>query len=924
MQCEDLVRTLSDFMDGELDEAMRGRARVRPPTSLPFWAMLALLGCGGSVPAPPSPAPTAPAMDPPPLEQQLVPGVSVELARWRAATLSDVEYDLALELTDTARAAGEVLIAVTRSPRAGDLVLDFRGPALHAVSANEVALEPEWRDGHLRIPAAALVTGPNRIRIRFSAAIAPAGAAIIRFDEPDTGERFLYTLLVPSDAQQLFPSFDQPDLKAGLRLRLVVPEGWEVLANAPLAARVGIPGGSMRWEFSRTEPISTYVRAFAAGPWDTVRERPNMHTAPGDPPGPMTLYLRPSRRAEADTDTLLALNRQGLEWLEDYFQMEYPFGKLDLLLAPAFPFGGMEHVGAIFYNESRFIFREPPTLSARLGRAATIYHEVAHQWFGDLVTMTWFDDLWLKEGFSTYMAAKIQQELHPGTGAWKTFYLRNKPAAYAVDATTGTTPVWQELPNLDLAKSNYGAIVYNKAPSVLKQLEFLVGDTAFRAGVGTFLERHAYGNATWRDLLAAVGEAAATDLTAFGEHYMLRAGMPLVETELRLEDGRIAELALVQRPVVALPGDPGGAWPGRVRVRLGYAGDDVVLPVTFDGARTVVSQARGRPAPEFVWPNDGDFGYGTFLPDPRSAAWLLEHVGGIEDDLLRAMGWGALWDLVRERRLAAGDFVERALLELADEEDEQIASAVLGRAAYALERYLTDAPTAERLAAQLEELLLARATDPSLPYGLRKGALDAFLGSARTAAGMAALHAFLAGERRFDGDPLAQPSRWRALTRLLALGDPGADALYAAEQARDTTPEAARMAFIAGAAVPTADNKAAYFRRYFEDETLNEEWVTASLSAFNEPLHRPLVLPYLRPALERAEWIRDNRRIFFLPSWLSSFIGAHASRAALGEVDAYLAASPDLPADLRRRILQERDELARAVQVREEPPAPLP
>src|SRR5689334_17091939 len=203
----------------------------------------------------------------------------------------------------------------------------------------------------------------------------------------------------------------------------------------------------------------------------------------------------------------------------------------------------MEHPGAIFYNEDRFIFRERPTLTQRLGRTATIYHEVAHQWFGDLVTMRWFDDLWLKEGFATYMAAKMQSALDPASDAWKTFYLRNKPVAYAVDASLGTTPVWQRLANLDQAKSNYGAIVYNKAPSVLKQLNYLVGDSAFRAGLHAFLTTHAYANATWRDLLAAIGAAAHRDLTAWGEQYILRPGLPVLETA---RDG--AAITITQRP----------------------------------------------------------------------------------------------------------------------------------------------------------------------------------------------------------------------------------------------------------------------------------------------------------------------------------------------------------------------------------------
>jgi aminopeptidase N len=285
----------------------------------------------------------------------------------------------------------------------------------------------------------------------------------------------------------------------------------------------------------------------------------------------------------------------------------------------------MEHVGAIFYNESRFIFTEPPTPSARQARAATIYHEVAHQWFGDLVTMEWFDDLWLKESFATYMAARLQDDLYPDAGRVDAVLPAHKPAAYAVDATVrhvaglaGAAEPRHGEEQLRPDRLQQGA----RGPASARVPGRRAGVPRRRA---LFLRRHAYANATWRDLLGAIGETAGVDLDAFGEHYMLRAGMPLVRTELTIGvDGRIRELALVQRPARELPGDDGAAWPGRVRVRIGYGDrEDVLIPVRFDGTRTLVPEARGLPAPDFTLANDGDFGYGIFLPDARSAGWLL-------------------------------------------------------------------------------------------------------------------------------------------------------------------------------------------------------------------------------------------------------------------------------------------------------------
>ncbi len=681
-----------------------------------------------------------------------------------------------------------------------------------------------------------------------------------------------------------------------------------MLANGPVESRAP-EGGAVRWRFAETEPISTYLAAFAAGPWERWESAPAGER-------PVTLYARRSRAREVDADTLMRANRDALKWLEGYFGVPYPFAKYETLLAPAFPFGGMEHVGAVFYNEGSFVFREPPTLNDRLSRKATIYHEVAHQWFGDLVTMRWFDDLWLKEGFSTYMAARMQDELDPGSEAWKTFYLRNKPLAYGTDITEGTTPVWQELANLDLAKSNYGPIVYNKAPAILKQLEFLVGEDAFRRGLGAFLRRHAYGNAGWEELLKALEESSGVSLRAFGEQYILRAGMPVFEVEREDRGGAVASLVLTQRPARALPGDPGGWWPGKVRVRLAYHDrPDTVLDVTLTGPATRVEAAAGLPVPDYVWANEGDYGYGLFLLDPRSAAHLRQHVGGVRGGLERAMLWGALWDLVREARLAPADYLALTLRELPRERDEQIAGTLLARGTAALTRYLPEAQ-AERLLPEWERMLLARSEDATLSYGLRKAALDAFLGVARTAEGRAALRDFLAGRRVFDGAPLREPSRWAAVQQLAALGDPAADSLLAAEARRDSTPDAGRRAFVAGAALPDSAAKAEYFRRYLRDPALNEEWVTASLGAFNDPAHARLTLPYLRPALDELVWIRDNRRIFFLPRWIGAFLGGHADAEALATLDAFLREKRDLPEDVRRKVLQSRDELERTVRIR--------
>ena len=833
-------------------------------------------------------------------------GISRELAVWRAATLSEVRYDLQLDVTAPDSAVGLVRIRFARAGT-GDLILDYRGRRLASASANGSALPAAAFNGnHLRVPARLLRAGRNIVEIGFVSEIAPTGASIIKVHDPTDDTDYLYTLLVPADANQLFPCFDQPDLKARVTLTLTVPAGWTAVANGSIA-RADTNGNRITAHFTETRPLSTYLIAFAAGPWSRVSSTVAGRT--------VSLFLRRSRAKEVDGDTLLALQQHALTWMEEYFGRPYPFEKYDMVLAPAFPFGGMEHPGAIMYNEDRFIFRERPTLPRRLGRFSTILHETAHQWFGDLVTMRWFDDLWLKEGFATYIAAKALADLEPASEAWKTFYQSNKPVAYGVDRTTGTTPLWQELSNLDKAKSAYGAIVYNKAPSVLKQLNFLVGDTAFQRGVRAFLTRHAYANATWQDLLGAIGRAAGRPLDDFGRNFMLRPGMPTVESRLTLRDGRIARLDLVQRPAQASVSGA-GPWPMRTQVLLGYADSpSLKLPVTLSAAVTEVVAARGKPAPSFVFPNVDDYGY--FLSNlDSSTVRALEQgaIGGVADGLLRAMLWGALWDQVRDARMDPARFAGLVLQELPAERDEQIVPALLGRLERALRAYLPPERTGN-LRGQAERVLWEGAQDTARPYGIRRSQLDAFIAIAASSEAIARMQTLLIADSAAGG-PVRDPTRWSVVHRLLVLDHPDGPGALARQTLRDTTPDGRRQVFIAGVARPNAPAKADYFRRYFADRSLNEDWASASLGAFNAIEHEKLALPYLRAALDSLPYIQTNRRIFFLGAWLGAFLSGQTSAEAVDVVRKFLADHSKLPTDLRQKVLQNSDELERTARIR--------
>jgi aminopeptidase N len=452
-------------------------------------------------------------------------GIPRALAQSRAARVSDLHYQLSYSLIPHASttAATEVLrfhLANAAEP----LLLDFRDGQVSSFTLNGATISAAVQHGHLVLPATNLRTGVNTVEAHFTANIAPAGKAITRFEDKDDGSEYLYTLFVPMDASMAFPCFDQPDLKGRFKLTVTAPPMWNVISNTASSRRFPIPTTDTAAEtlFSETEPLPTYLFAFAAGPFVSV------HRTPGLP----NVWVRKSKAAAAASEVpeVQTTAAEGIRYLSNYFAQPFPFPKYEMVLIPGFAYGGMEHAGCTFLREESVLFRTAPTADNRLGRQILVLHELTHQWFGDFTTMRWFDDLWLKEGFAQYMAYKTLADLRPHDNIWQHFYLSIKPAAYAIDETQGTTPIYQDIPNLDDAKSAYGAIVYSKAPAVLRQLNYILGEAAFRRGLQLYLAAHKYGNATWADLIDAFQTASGRDLASWSDMWIRHRGMPRIDT----------------------------------------------------------------------------------------------------------------------------------------------------------------------------------------------------------------------------------------------------------------------------------------------------------------------------------------------------------------------------------------------------------
>jgi aminopeptidase N len=863
------------------------------------------------------------------LAASVEPGVSHELAVARAARVSDIRYRLSFTVKEHEPAVAGSETVTFESTTAGDLPIDYRDGVVQSATLNGRPIATELANGHLNLQA---IAGKNTVTITFVSNAAPAGKAITRYEDKDDGNEYFYTLFVPMDASMAFPCFDQPDLKGKFTLDLDHPAGWTVIGNTPLIAT-----DESHARFAETRPISTYLFAFAAGPFSAVHAK-----NAGEP----TLYVRKSQltRAEEEAPQVQQMTARGIAFLSDYFAQPFPFPKYDLVLIPGFPFGGMEHAGETFLNEDGVLFRSTPTQSDYFRRNILVLHETCHQWFGDMVTMRWFDDLWLKEGFAQYMAYKALEQLDPASNPWKHFYEDIKPLAYGIDETQGTTPIFQNIANLKDAKSAYGAIVYEKAPAVLKQLNYFLDEDNFRQGLRLYLKEHAYANAEWANLVRAfeaAGDQAGhhQDVQAWAKSWITRRGMPEVTVDYSCKDGKITAFTIKKRDVL----EDGYVWPMANQILLipaatpeaGAGGRTEIetLKVRWNAPAFRVSSAVGKLCPSLVFANEGDYGYGRFLMDPASESFtaslfdpasshktdagLLASVSDQAAPLRRTMLWGALWDYIHVAKAPPRGYVELALKSLPEETDESLNRIQGARVGEALHSYLHQAGR-QTLAPQAESVIADRMLNAST-LGLRIVNFRTFRSIAETPAGLQQVKDLLSGKLVVPGLTLKRLDRWELVGHLIAMGDPQADAILAEEKTRDHSGEGQKYAYAAQAGTPAAENKARYFDEYLHSQTIQEDWITESLRPFNFWKQTALTEPYLIQALNELPDIKQHRKIFFLMAWLGAFIEGQNSAEAQAVVQKWLD-SEKIDPDLRLKVLEVFDSLQRTVVIREKFP----
>jgi aminopeptidase N len=827
------------------------------------------------------------------------PGVSLSLARHRAATVAGIAYDLHFDVPRDATAPVHGTVDVSFSLDApADVLLDFR-PAdgsVGQVVVNDTPTDVVWRDGHIRLPAALLAAGENAVHVAFVA----GNGALNR--NPD----FLYTLFVPDRASTAFPSFDQPNLKAVYRLSLTVPDDWQAVANGSALTDTVIDG-RRHLRFTETHPLPTYVAAFIAGRFQVETATRDGRT--------MRLFHRETDtvRIAANLDAVFDLHATALAWLEEYTGIPYPFEKMDFVAIPAFQFGAMEHPGAIVYRANGLFLDDPPTPNALLARASRIAHETAHMWFGNLVTMTWFNDVWMKEVFANFMAAKIVNPTFPAIDHELRFFLAHHPQAYDIDRTAGANAIRQDLDNLLEAGTLYGAIIYQKAPVVMRQLETLVGREAFRNGIREYLLAHQYANAGWPDLIAILDRLTDVDLFEWSAAWVDTPGRPTVEWDAMRDRGFLAASTVRQH-------DPRARdvwWLQDVTLALGYPDSVVQAPIRLDQGEVQLGHLDGTAAPTWVLVGAEGMGYGHFRLDETSRNALVNGLGSVEPAVTRAVAWMGLWEAMLEHDLEPATLIDVGLRVLSDEPDDLLVQRILNDVREAYWQHL-DADDRAAVAPQLEAVLWRELREAGQSAGRRAALFDASVGIASTPTAVTRLDDLWQGNRSIPGLPITETRRSLLAQELAVRGVPRALDVLEAQLASITNPDRrAAFAFVLPALHPDSAVRDSVFASFADLANRRQErWVLAATRYLNHPLRAAQSEHYIGPGLALVEEIQATGDIFFPLRWLNALLNGHRTRSAAAAVQRFLDERPRYPARLEGKILQAADPLLRASYLR--------
>ena len=840
-------------------------------------------------------------------------------ARSRASFLSTDSYEIRLDLTTDERTFLTETTLRFSSAEARPTFVDLIAESVQEIELNgELLADPASRFDGARVQLPALAEGENSLRILATGRYMNTGEGLHRFVDPVDDEVYLYTQFEVSDARRMFACFEQPDLKATYALNVTAPAHWRVISNAPTPAPTPAGEGTATWDFAPTERMSTYLVALIAGNYQggtgevTTRDGRTI---------PMGVFARASLAEHVDAQNVIDVTRAGIDFYEEAFDQDFPFRKYDQVFVPEYNMGAMENPGAITYVEA-YVFRSDVSDAVRERRDLTILHELAHMWFGDLVTMRWWDDLWLNESFAEYASTLASAEATRWTDSWTTFALSEKGWAYQQDQLPSTHPVVADMVDLEAVETNFDGITYAKGASVLRQLVAYVGRDAFLAGVRDYFATHAFGNTQLSDLLSALEKSSGRDLSGWSAEWLEVAGVNTMRAEFDLdEQGRFTRFVVVQTApeqyptlrshrmaigVYALDGST-GSLSRRERVE-----------VDITGERTEIAELVGVERGDLVLLNDDDLTYTKIRLDEQSLASVVEHIHHLDSPLSRALCWGAAWDMCRDGEMAAQDYVATVLRGVGTESDLTAVQALLGQATIAAELYTQPGTVRDEVRRTLEQGV-ARALVEAEAGSDHQLAIARALATAVTGeTGAAVLQGWLDGEEVPAGLTVDTDLRWHLVANLARVGAAD-EATIDAEVERDNTIAGREAAGGARAAIPTRSAKAEAWRLLTEAEDMPNESYRRIAAQFFQTGQEELVGRYLEPYLDAARAISEGagvwarRGVPLQKAFLTSaFPVVVADQALVTRVTEWLA-DDSLSDPVRRAVSERCDDAVRAL-----------
>ncbi|WP_402468119.1 aminopeptidase N [Isoptericola aurantiacus] len=826
----------------------------------------------------------------------------------RAGVVTAVEsYTVDLDLTTGPETFASTTVVRFTATEGGTTFLDLVAPTLHEVTLNGRPLDVGAVFADSRITLEGLAA-ENEVRVVADGAYMNTGEGLHRFVDPVDGEVYLYTQFEVPDARRVFATFEQPDLKAPFQLSVTAPAAWHVVSNQPTpepsaASHATEPDvAAARWEFEPTPRISTYLTALVAGPYAVERGEA---TSSDGRTVPLGVFCRASLSEHLDAEAIMATTRQGFTFYEETFGVPYPFDKYDQLFVPEYNMGAMENPGCVTFTES-YVFRSQVTDAIRERRVVTILHELAHMWFGDLVTMKWWNDLWLNESFAEYVSTLATAEATEWDAAWTTFNAMEKTWAYRQDQLPSTHPIVAEINDLDDVQVNFDGITYAKGASVLKQLVAWVGRDEFVGGVSAYFRKHAWGNTELKDLLVELEATSGRDLAAWSKAWLETAGVNTLRPAVELDaHGRIAAFAVEQ----SAPADHPTIRPHRLGIGF-YDLDDSgavvrtrTVQVDVDGERTEVPELVEFTRPGLILVNDDDLAYAKVRLDDDSLAFAVEHLSRIADPLARSLVWGSVWDAVRDGETPASAYVDLVLGNIAAETESTTVRTTLAQLGLAAQSYV--AP--DRRAATVERVgdtLWALAQDAAPGSDLQLQLVKYFASLASTAGHVAPLRGLLDSSVVLDALRVDTDLRWEILQGLVALGAAD-EAEVEAARAADDTATGRQAAARALASVPTAAGKERAFASVVDDADAPNAIIRATAAGFVRVTDPAVLEPFARRYVDALVPIWENRSYHIAEELIEGLYPAPLASAELRDtVRGWLDAHADAPAALRRMVVE--------------------